>query len=85
MTSYESGIWYPQKWRSDKAMLTAWQKGMTGFPLVDAGMRELWATAWMQQSIRMVCASFLTEYLNIHWARPSGSSPAANSTHGGGP
>ena len=48
-------------------MLRAWQKGRTGFPLVDAGMRQLWLTGWMQQSIRMVCAAFLTEYLNIHW------------------
>ena len=48
-------------------MLRAWQRGRTGFPLVDAGMRQLWLTGWMQQSIRMVCAAFLTEYLNIHW------------------
>ena len=48
-------------------MLKAWQKGRTGYPLVDAGMRQLWLTGWMQQSIRMVCAAFLTEYLNIHW------------------
>ena len=50
-------------------MLAAWQRGATGFPLVDAGMRQLWATGWMQQSIRMLCAAFLTEYLNIHWVR----------------
>ena len=48
-------------------MLRAWQRGRTGFPLVDAGMRQLWLTGWMQQSIRMVCAAFLTEYLNINW------------------
>ncbi len=42
-------------------MLEAWRRGMTGFPLVDAGMRELWATAWMQQNVRMACACFLTE------------------------
>ena len=48
-------------------MLKAWQRGRTGYPLVDAGMRQLWLTGWMQQSIRMVCAAFLTEYLNIHW------------------
>lgn len=56
-----------QEWREDPAALKAWQKGRTGFPLVDAGMRQLWLTGWMQQSIRMVCAAFLTEYLNIHW------------------
>ena len=43
--------------------LKAWQKGLTGYPLVDAGMRELWATGWMCQSVRMVVASFLVEYL----------------------
>ncbi len=48
-------------------MLRAWQGGRTGYPLVDAGMRQLWLTGWMQQSIRMVCAAFLTEYLNMHW------------------
>ena len=50
-------------------MLAAWQRGATGFPLVDAGMRQLWATGWMQQSVRMVCAAFLTEYLSISWVR----------------
>ena len=48
-------------------MLAAWQGGATGFPLVDAGMRQLWATGWMQQSVRMVCAAFLTEYLSVSW------------------
>ena len=50
-----------QEWREDAGMLRAWQKGRTGYPLVDAGMRQLWLTGWMQQSIRMVCAAFLTE------------------------
>ncbi|KAI8468759.1 MAG: hypothetical protein J3K34DRAFT_459699 [Monoraphidium minutum] len=49
------------------ARLKAWQRGQTGFPLVDAGMRELWLTGWMQQSVRMVAAAFLTEYLSISW------------------
>jgi len=60
-----------QVWREDAAMLAAWQRGATGFPLVDAGMRQLWATGWMQQSVRMVCAAFLTEYLSISWVRGS--------------
>ena len=47
--------------------LTAWKKGKTGFPIVDAGMRELYATGFQNQSIRMVCASFLVEYLRIDW------------------
>lgn len=56
-----------QEWREDKEMLRAWQKGTTGFPLVDAGMRQLYQTGWMQQSLRMVVACFLTEYLNMPW------------------
>ena len=56
-----------QEWNEDPNALKAWQRGRTGFPLVDAGMRQLWRTGWMQQSIRMVCAAFLTEYLNINW------------------
>ena len=47
--------------------LCRWQEGRTGYPLVDAGMRELRRTGWMQQSVRMVCAAFLVEYLRIHW------------------
>lgn len=57
-------------WR-DKAEyeedLTLWKKGMTGYPLVDAGMRELWATGWMHNRVRMVVASFLTKHLLIPW------------------
>lgn len=49
------------------ARLEAWRRGRTGFPLVDAGMRELWATGWMQQSVRMVAASFLVDVLNVPW------------------
>ncbi|KAK9843470.1 hypothetical protein WJX81_004296 [Elliptochloris bilobata] len=56
-----------QAWRDEPGELRAWQRGRTGFPLVDAGMRELWATGWMQQSVRMVCAAFLVEYLSLHW------------------
>eukprot|EP00930_Biecheleria_cincta_P049508 TRINITY_DN34701_c0_g1_i1.p1 TRINITY_DN34701_c0_g1~~TRINITY_DN34701_c0_g1_i1.p1 ORF type:complete len:681 (+),score=79.45 TRINITY_DN34701_c0_g1_i1:49-2091(+) len=55
------------QWRSDKDLLSKWQKGRTGFPLVDASMRELWETGWSQQNLRMVAASFLTEYCNIDW------------------
>ena len=49
------------------ARLRAWRRGRTGFPMVDAGMRELRATGWMAQSVRMVCASFLCEVLNVDW------------------
>eukprot|EP00941_MAST-03F_sp_MAST-3F-sp1_P001735 g1735.t1 len=47
--------------------LNAWKEGRTGYPMVDAGMRELYATGWMTQSVRMICASFLIEYLRIDW------------------
>ncbi len=54
-------------WRADKALLTAWQRGETGYPLVDAGMRELWQTGYMHNRVRMVVASFLTKNLLQHW------------------
>lgn len=54
-------------WRSDPRALVAWQKGRTGYPLVDAGMRELWATGWMHNRVRMVVASFLTKHLLVDW------------------
>ncbi|MBN9131375.1 MAG: deoxyribodipyrimidine photo-lyase [Paenarthrobacter ureafaciens] len=47
--------------------LRAWQKGRTGFPLVDAGQRQLWETGWMHNRVRMVAASFLVKNLGIHW------------------
>uniref|UniRef100_A0A7S4Q6T9 Cryptochrome/DNA photolyase FAD-binding domain-containing protein n=1 Tax=Alexandrium monilatum TaxID=311494 RepID=A0A7S4Q6T9_9DINO len=55
------------RWCTDKALLRLWQRGRTGYPLVDAAMRELRATGWVQQNVRMVAASFLTEFLNISW------------------
>ena len=55
------------KWASDKKGLTAWQKGLTGYPIVDAGMRELWHTGWMHNRVRMIVASFLTKDLLISW------------------
>jgi deoxyribodipyrimidine photo-lyase len=54
-------------WREDPAQLRAWQRGRTGIPLVDAGMRELWASGWMHNRVRMVVASFLVKNLRIHW------------------
>lgn len=54
-------------WRDDPAALRAWQQGRTGYPLVDAGMRELWATGWMHNRVRMVVASFLTKHLLLPW------------------
>ena len=49
------------------AELTSWQKGLTGFPIVDAGIRQLWQTGWMHNRVRMIVASFLVKELLIHW------------------
>jgi deoxyribodipyrimidine photo-lyase len=49
------------------AELKAWQQGQTGYPIVDAGMRELWATGWMHNRVRMITASFLIKHLLIDW------------------
>jgi deoxyribodipyrimidine photo-lyase len=54
-------------WRNAPADLTAWQRGETGIPIVDAGMRELWETGFMHNRVRMIAASFLTKNLLIHW------------------
>ena len=54
-------------WRKDAAWLRAWQKGRTGYPIVDAGMRELWATGWMHNRVRMIVASFLVKDLLLPW------------------
>ena len=56
-------------WLDDEVGLTAWQKGQTGFPIVDAGMRELWNTGWMHNRVRMITASFLVKDLLISWRR----------------
>jgi deoxyribodipyrimidine photo-lyase len=54
-------------WRDDPAALAAWQRGRTGVPLVDAGMRQLWETGWMHNRVRMVAASFLVKHLLLPW------------------
>jgi len=54
-------------WREDPAGLKAWKTGMTGYPFVDAGMRQLWATGFMHNRVRMVVASFLIKHLLIDW------------------
>ncbi|MGD9647788.1 MAG: deoxyribodipyrimidine photo-lyase [Pirellulales bacterium] len=53
----------------DPKALRAWQRGQTGYPLVDAGMRQLWTTGWMHNRVRMVVASFLVKHLLIPWQR----------------
>jgi len=74
-------------WRENAANLNAWQNGQTGYPIVDAGMRQLWQTGWMHNRVRMIVASFLTKHLLIHWGHGEDwfwdtlvdADPAANS------
>lgn len=54
-------------WKKNAPQLRAWQRGQTGYPIVDAGMRELWATGWMHNRVRMIVASFLVKDLLIPW------------------
>ncbi|OYW61641.1 MAG: hypothetical protein B7Z40_18170 [Bosea sp. 12-68-7] len=54
-------------WRRDAAALKAWQRGATGYPIIDAGLRELWTTGWMHNRVRMIVASFLIKHLLIDW------------------
>jgi deoxyribodipyrimidine photo-lyase len=54
-------------WEDDATLLRAWQRGRTGYPIVDAGMRELWDTGWMHNRVRMIVASFLVKHLLVPW------------------
>ncbi len=54
-------------WIEDEAGLAAWREGRTGYPIVDAGMRQLWTTGWMHNRVRMIVASFLVKDLLIDW------------------
>ncbi len=54
-------------WARDEHLLRAWQRGRTGYPIVDAGMRELWQTGWMHNRVRMIVASFLVKDLLQPW------------------
>ena len=54
-------------WREDPDALKRWQKGQTGYPIVDAGMRELWQTGYMHNRVRMIAGSFLVKNLLLHW------------------
>lgn len=54
-------------WSQDDKALTAWQTGQTGYPIVDAGMRELWQTGYMHNRVRMIVGSFLVKNLLLHW------------------
>jgi deoxyribodipyrimidine photo-lyase len=54
-------------WAGDPALLRAWQRGRTGYPIVDAGMRQLWRTGWMHNRVRMVAGSLLVKHLLQPW------------------
>jgi len=59
-------------WINKRAELKKWQQGRTGYPIVDAGMRQLWKTGWMHNRVRMIVASFLTKDLLIDWRKGEG-------------
>ncbi len=54
-------------WQTNSELLRAWQRGKTGYPIVDAGMRELWQTGYMHNRVRMITGSFLVKNLLLHW------------------
>ena len=56
-------------WHNDERLFNAWSRGKTGYPIVDAGMRELWQTGFMHNRVRMIVASFLVKHLLIDWRR----------------
>jgi deoxyribodipyrimidine photo-lyase len=56
-------------WQNDEEHLRLWQRGLTGYPIVDAGMRELWHTGFMHNRVRMIVASFLIKDLMIDWRK----------------
>lgn len=65
---YDESFWRnPNRGHVIQEELEAWQRGQTGYPIVDAGMRELWATGWMHNRVRMITASFLIKHLLINW------------------
>lgn len=57
------------RWLNNEEWFTAWQEGRTGFPIVDAGMRQLNGTGWMHNRVRMITASFLVKHLHVDWRR----------------
>lgn len=59
-------------WQKNDAYFLAWTKGETGYPIIDAGMRELWATGYMHNRVRMIVASFLTKHCMIPWQEGEG-------------
>jgi deoxyribodipyrimidine photo-lyase len=66
---YDRKFWRsPERGRLIEEDLHAWQQGRTGYPIVDAGMRQLWQTGWMHNRVRMIAASFLIKHLLIDWS-----------------
>ncbi len=65
--AFDAMLWRDVDDPAVSAELKAWQRGRTGYPIVDAGMRELWATGWMHNRVRMIAASFLIKHLLIDW------------------
>ena len=57
------------EWEFNKIYYQRWTKGQTGYPIVDAGMRELWETGYMHNRVRMIVGSFLVKNLLIHWKK----------------
>lgn len=65
---YDASLWRnPARGHNIAGEVTAWQRGCTGYPIVDAGMRQLWTTGWMHNRVRMIAASFLAKHLLIDW------------------
>ena len=65
--AFDKLLWRDMAQADVKADFTAWTKGRTGYPIVDAGMRQLWAVGWMHNRVRMITASFLIKHLLIDW------------------
>jgi deoxyribodipyrimidine photo-lyase len=65
--TFDSFPWRDPVDRHVVEQIAAWQQGRTGYPIVDAGMRELWATGWMHNRVRMIAASFLVKHLLVDW------------------
>ncbi|KAH7428697.1 hypothetical protein KP509_09G012600 [Ceratopteris richardii] len=57
----------PFPWRVDESLFKVWRQGRTGYPLVDAGMRQIWATGWLHNRIRVVVSSFFVKFLHLPW------------------
>lgn len=56
-------------WQDDETLFRAWSRGQTGYPIIDAGMRQLWQTGWMHNRVRMIVASFLVKNLLLPWQK----------------